>query len=87
MVQYNKLLTYCQIPSWICCNLEGNGRNTSSDDFISSSVEMDVYDNDIQEGDGSLSRKGKDHETSFGSPFFIITFLFCTVVLACMKPM
>lgn len=60
-IQYNKLLTYCQIPSWICCNLEGNGRNTSSDDFISSSVEMDVYDNDIQEGDGSLSRKGAHH--------------------------
>lgn len=60
-LQYNKLLTYCRIPPWICCNLEGNGRNTSSDDFLSSSVEMDVYDNDIQQYDGGVSRKGPHH--------------------------
>lgn len=24
-LQYNKLLSCCPIPSWICCNLEGNG--------------------------------------------------------------
>lgn len=73
-VQYNKLLSYCRIPPWICCNLEGNGRNTSSYDFLSSSVEMDVYDNDIQQYDGGVSRKGEDRETSFGCPFFFSKF-------------
>ncbi|KAK4425620.1 Serine/threonine-protein kinase PAK 6 [Sesamum alatum] len=29
-----------QIPSWICCNLEGNSRNLSNDE----SAEMDVYE-------------------------------------------
>lgn len=58
MVQFNKPL-HCEIPSWICCNLEGIGRKPI-DNFISSSVEMDVYDSAIQECDGSLSRKGED---------------------------
>ncbi|KAL0457149.1 UNVERIFIED_CONTAM: putative serine/threonine-protein kinase DDB [Sesamum latifolium] len=34
-----------QIPSWICCNLEGNCRNLSNDE----SAEMDVYEGVILE--------------------------------------
>lgn len=59
MVQYNKLLMHLQIPSWICCNLEGNGKDTLNDDCSSSSVEMDVYETPIQKNDESLSRRGK----------------------------
>ncbi|XP_015888142.1 uncharacterized protein LOC107423136 [Ziziphus jujuba] len=59
-LQYNKL-NYCQIPSWICCNLQGNGRDTFNNELISSSVEMEVYDNGNQEYDASLSRKGSHH--------------------------
>lgn len=40
-LQYNKLLNCCQIPSWICCNLEGNGKDTSDDEFISDLIEVD----------------------------------------------
>nr|AMM42875.1 LRR-RLK [Vernicia fordii] len=54
-LQYNKLLSCSQIPSWICCNLEGNGKDLSNDDFISSSVEMDVYETSIQSDDRSVS--------------------------------
>ena len=57
-LKYNKLLSYCQIPSWISCNLEGNGRDASNDDFISSSVEMDVYDTTM-ENERSLSCNGE----------------------------
>lgn len=57
-LQYNKLLSCCQIPSWIWCNLEGNGEDTSNDEFISSAVEMDVFEGDVQEIDDSVSRKG-----------------------------
>lgn len=64
MFQYNKLLAQFEIPSWICCNLEGIGGEAI--DNFSSSVEMDVYDSAIQEYDGSLSRKGQDLETNFG---------------------
>lgn len=48
-LQYNKLLSCFQIPSWICCNLEGNGKDTFNDEFISSSVEMDVLESSVQE--------------------------------------
>ncbi|XP_059626617.1 uncharacterized protein LOC132269448 [Cornus florida] len=48
-LQNNKLLSCCQIPSWISCNLEGNGKDTSNDEFISSSVEMDVFEGAFQE--------------------------------------
>ncbi|KAI3469629.1 hypothetical protein Pfo_026292 [Paulownia fortunei] len=43
-LQHNQLHG-CQIPSWICCNLEGNSRNLSNDE----STEMDVYEGVIQE--------------------------------------
>lgn len=50
--KYNKLLSCCQIPSWICCNLEGNSQDASHDEYICSSVEMDVLDGTIEEIDG-----------------------------------
>ncbi|PIN19191.1 Tyrosine kinase [Handroanthus impetiginosus] len=43
-LQHNQLFG-CRIPSWICCNLEGNSRNISNDE----SAEMDVYEGDIRE--------------------------------------
>lgn len=58
MVQHNKLPIYCQIPSWICCNLEGNGRDISNDDFSSTSVEMDVYETVIQKNDENRFHTG-----------------------------
>lgn len=64
MFQYNKLLSYCQVPSWICCNLEGNGKDSSNDDFISSSAEMDVYEGPMLENDGNVSFSGKACEVS-----------------------
>ncbi|CAI0559369.1 unnamed protein product [Linum tenue] len=54
-LQYNKLLSCCQIPSWICCNLEGNGKDLSNDDFISSSVEMDVYETSISKDENNIA--------------------------------
>ncbi|KAH9624110.1 hypothetical protein KSS87_020575 [Heliosperma pusillum] len=39
----NKLLNV-QIPSRVCCNLEGNVIDTCADDVISSAVEMDVLE-------------------------------------------
>ncbi|XP_030507202.2 uncharacterized protein LOC115722204 isoform X1 [Cannabis sativa] len=59
-LQYNKFLAHCEIPSWICCNLEGIG-GKPIDNFVNSSVEMDLYDNASHEYDGSLSRKGSHH--------------------------
>lgn len=52
-LQYNKLLS-CQIPAWVCCNLEGNGKDICSDEFFNSTVEMDVFEATIDE-DGSIS--------------------------------
>lgn len=37
----------------MCCNLEGNVGDTFDDDFISSSVEMDVLESAVQEIHGS----------------------------------
>ncbi|XP_055813579.1 uncharacterized protein LOC129883054 [Solanum dulcamara] len=48
-LQNNKLLRCCSIPSWVCCNLEGNFIDLSKDDFTSSSSEMDVLEGDEQE--------------------------------------
>ncbi|KAE9618250.1 hypothetical protein Lal_00047286 [Lupinus albus] len=49
-LQYNKLLSVFQIPSWICCNMEGNDGGGCNDDS-SCYVEMDVYENSSQEND------------------------------------
>ncbi|XP_021290154.1 LOW QUALITY PROTEIN: uncharacterized protein LOC110421035 [Herrania umbratica] len=62
-LQYNKLISCSQIPSWVHCNLEGNGKGTSSDGFTSSLVEMDVYETAAQDNDGSVSYNGS-HKTS-----------------------
>ncbi|KAK4355557.1 hypothetical protein RND71_024528 [Anisodus tanguticus] len=48
-LQHNKLLRCCSIPSWVCCNLEGNFVDLSKDDFTSSSSEMDVLEGYDQE--------------------------------------
>ncbi|KAJ8768386.1 hypothetical protein K2173_021539 [Erythroxylum novogranatense] len=63
-LQYNKLLRCCHIPPWICCNFEGNGKDSSNDDFISSSVEMDVNETNIEEGDINFACKGSRHSVS-----------------------
>ncbi|KAL2922779.1 Protein lap4 [Bienertia sinuspersici] len=51
-LQYNKLLS-CQIPAWICCNMEGNGCDIRSNDITRSTVEMDFLEATIE--DGSIS--------------------------------
>lgn len=48
------------MPSWICCNLEGNAGDICIDDYSSSSVEMDVYESIIQGDDKSLSYNGEN---------------------------
>nr|GMD80914.1 Mitogen-activated protein kinase kinase kinase [Ipomoea batatas]GME09967.1 Mitogen-activated protein kinase kinase kinase [Ipomoea batatas]GME14351.1 Mitogen-activated protein kinase kinase kinase [Ipomoea batatas] len=53
-LQDNKLLQCCDIPSWICCNLEGS----CIDDLFSSSSEMDV----LEETNGST-----EHGSSIAS--------------------
>ncbi|KAL5785640.1 hypothetical protein ACOSQ2_008032 [Xanthoceras sorbifolium] len=63
-LKYNKLLSYCQVPSWICCNLEGNDNDLCDDHFTSSSVEMDVYETAIPENDGNVSYKVSHHASS-----------------------
>lgn len=58
-LQYNKLLKSCQIPSWICCYFEGNcGDDTANEEWISSTVEMDVYEAIIQGNENSFPHKG-----------------------------
>ncbi|XP_052190200.1 uncharacterized protein LOC127799939 [Diospyros lotus] len=57
-LQCNKLLGGYHIPSWISCNLEGNLKDESNDEFICSAVEMDVYEAGVQKIDDSVSRKG-----------------------------
>uniref|UniRef100_A0A7N0TF83 Protein kinase domain-containing protein n=1 Tax=Kalanchoe fedtschenkoi TaxID=63787 RepID=A0A7N0TF83_KALFE len=47
-LQSNRLLHCCLIPSWIHCNMEGNGMY-SSESYSSSSVEMDVIDAEISD--------------------------------------
>lgn len=65
-LQYNKLLS-CQIPAWVCCNMEGNGSDICSDDFISSNVEMDVFEA-TNGDDGSISCDASSSATSYHPP-------------------
>ncbi|KAL6194906.1 hypothetical protein ACLB2K_035981 [Fragaria x ananassa] len=68
-LQHNKLPVYCQIPSWICCSLEGNGKDLSNDDFSSTSVEMDVYETAIQKNDENRFHTGShDISSSIAGP-------------------
>lgn len=54
------------MPSWICCNLEGNGRDSSNE-----SVEMDVYESAIQEIGGDVSYNGEAYSVLFTSSYQI----------------
>ncbi|KNA19759.1 hypothetical protein SOVF_058550 [Spinacia oleracea] len=65
-LQYNKLLS-CQIPAWVCCNMEGNISDICSDDIISSTVEMDVFEASI-DNDGSISCDASSNPTSYHVP-------------------
>lgn len=56
-LQYNKLST-CQIPSWICCNLEGNGEDAWRDGSDCSLVEVDVFDLAVRRIDPTCSYNG-----------------------------
>ncbi|XP_052730169.1 uncharacterized protein LOC108325922 isoform X2 [Vigna angularis] len=62
-LQYNKLLRTFQVPSWICCNMEGNDEARCKDDCSSSSVEMDLNESNFQENDETLS-EGCQHISS-----------------------
>ncbi|KAL0548209.1 hypothetical protein IC582_012657 [Cucumis melo] len=58
-LQYNKFLKSCQIPSWICYNFEGNLEDdTTNEEWISSTVEMDVYEATVQDNENSFPLKG-----------------------------
>ncbi|KAL2463761.1 Leucine-rich repeat protein kinase family protein [Forsythia ovata] len=50
-LQHNNLRSCCQIPPWICCNLEGNSNYILNDE----SAEMDVYQGVVQENDNCPS--------------------------------
>ncbi|XP_043695830.1 uncharacterized protein LOC122646344 isoform X2 [Telopea speciosissima] len=63
-LQYNKLSDCCQIPPWIHCNLESNGEDTSSDEFISSSVEVDVLDASVQKDEDNPSNGSPNASSS-----------------------
>ncbi|XP_008777677.2 uncharacterized protein LOC103697568 isoform X1 [Phoenix dactylifera] len=43
-LQYNKLPSDCQIPSWICYNFKGNGEGIAKDEMTKSLAEVDVQD-------------------------------------------
>lgn len=62
-LQYNKIRDPCQIPTWMCCNMEGNDEDMIADEFISSSVEMDVLESTVPEIYGS-PRKGSSTASS-----------------------
>ncbi|CAK8575753.1 unnamed protein product [Lathyrus sativus] len=61
-LQFNKLPSIFQTPSWICCNMEGNAGDRSKDNYSSSSVEMDVYESNLQENEETFSHG--PHNTS-----------------------
>ncbi|CAI9287241.1 unnamed protein product [Lactuca saligna] len=46
-LQFNKLPSFSQLPSWISCDLEGNDEDMTNGEFISSSVEMDVLESTV----------------------------------------
>lgn len=76
VVQYNKFLKSCQIPSWICYNFEGNLEDdTANEEWISSTVEMDVYEATVQDNENSFPLKGMfcpKFMSNFGYGFFIL---------------
>ncbi|KMS96166.1 hypothetical protein BVRB_001470 [Beta vulgaris subsp. vulgaris] len=62
-LQYNKLLS-CQVPAWICCNMEGNVHDICCDDIVNSTAEMDVFEATIDDH-GSISCNASSHSTSY----------------------
>ncbi|XP_042517260.1 uncharacterized protein LOC122091404 isoform X2 [Macadamia integrifolia] len=63
-LQYNKLPDCCQIPPWIHCNLERNGEDTSNDELINSSVEVDVLDASVQKAEDNPSNGSPNASSS-----------------------
>ncbi|XP_010556881.1 PREDICTED: uncharacterized protein LOC104826066 isoform X2 [Tarenaya hassleriana] len=57
-LQYNKLQSYCSIPAWINCNLEGNVKDARDDECSSCAVEMDVYETPFENNAISVPHKG-----------------------------
>ncbi|KAL1188836.1 Serine/threonine-protein kinase STY13 [Cardamine amara subsp. amara] len=57
-LQFNKLSSYCSIPTWIQCNLEGNYEEMGVDICSSSMVEMDVYETPYENSAKSVPVKG-----------------------------
>ncbi|EOA39548.1 hypothetical protein CARUB_v10008166mg [Capsella rubella] len=57
-LQCNKLPSYCCIPTWIQCNLEGNYEAMGVDTCSSSMVEMDVYEAPYENNVISVPHKG-----------------------------
>ncbi|KAK4792137.1 hypothetical protein SAY86_022572 [Trapa natans] len=62
-LQFNRLL-YCQVPSSICCQLDGNDNKVPIEDCSSSSVEMDVYESSTKLQGGILPHKGSCHSSA-----------------------
>lgn len=65
-LQNNKITACRQIPSWICCNLEGNNEDECFDECISVAVEMDVLEGDVQENIDRASQKAHTSSHSSG---------------------
>ncbi|XP_045819646.1 uncharacterized protein LOC123913087 [Trifolium pratense] len=63
-LQYNKLPNIFQIPSWICCNMEGNDGDGCKDNCSSTSVEMDVYESNLQENEETFSHGTQNTSSS-----------------------
>ncbi|XP_077239811.1 leucine-rich repeat protein kinase family protein [Tasmannia lanceolata] len=59
-LQHNKLLSFSQIPSWICCNMEGNG----NDEVSSCLVKLDAFDATVHKIDESHSCNGYSSSSS-----------------------
>ncbi|XP_024009183.1 uncharacterized protein LOC18994444 isoform X2 [Eutrema salsugineum] len=62
-LQYNKLPSYCNIPTWIQCNLGGNYEEMGVD-TCSSMVEMDVYETPYEQNAISVPHKGSHRNPS-----------------------
>lgn len=69
-VKYNKLLSRCPIPSWICCNFEGNG-----EEFVKNHIAIEVdhgHGAALHRVHGSRSCNGSTARISVLYLFFMI---------------
>jgi Leucine-rich repeat (LRR) protein len=57
-LRYNKLPSYCWIPTWIQCNFEGNYEEMGVDTCSSSMVEMDVFETPYENNVITVPHKG-----------------------------